>query len=299
VVGSINADIVLGAHRHPLPGETVIATSMDVHPGGKGANQAVAAARLGAEVAFVGAVGMDAYADLAVSGLREAGVDISRVAVVPGPTGQAFITVDEATGENSIVVLPGANAYVDEALVNSHGDLLGRAHVIVLQGEIPAKAATRVASLSAARLILNLAPVIPLEKQVIQRADPLVVNEHEGRLVLELLGRDVEGLRTEDSVVEALLGEGVPAVVVTLGPGGAIFSDGGALRRVPAPTVNAVDTTGAGDAFVGALSARLADGAPLEEAVQFGVRVGSFAVTRRGAQRSYPQQGDALPEGER
>lgn len=297
MVGSINADIVLGVPMHPLPGETVIAHSMDVHPGGKGANQAVAAARLGAQVAFVGAVGTDAYADLAVRGLREAGVDTSSIAAVPGPTGQAFVTVDERTGENSIVVVPGANAGVDETLVRTSAGLLERSDVVVLQGEIPPEASAAAAFSGPARLVLNLAPVIPVEGPVIRRADPLVVNEHEGRLVLELLDRAVEGLATEESVVEALLAEGIPAVVITLGAAGAIFSDGGPALRVPAPAVGAVDTTGAGDAFVGALSARLAAGDPLEEAVRFAVRVGSFAVTRRGAQPSYPGLGDILPEG--
>lgn len=297
VVGSINADIVLGVSAHPLPGETVIANSLDAHPGGKGANQAVAAARLGAAVAFIGAVGTDEYAELALSGMREAGVDIDRVALVPGPTGQAFITVDERTGENSIVVVPGANAHVGEPSIRSHRDLLGRAAVLVLQGEIPPEAVSAAASLSTARLVLNLAPVIPLEKELLARADPLVVNEHEARLALAMLGRETSGLRTEESLVEALLAEGIPSVVITLGSAGAIFSDGGPALRVPAPAVAALDTTGAGDAFVGALSARIAAGGTLPEAVRLAVRVGSFAVTRHGAQPSYPRPGDALPEG--
>ncbi|GAA2201236.1 ribokinase [Sinomonas flava] len=297
MVGSINADIVLGVPQHPLPGQTIIANSLDVHPGGKGANQAVAAARLGAQVAFVGAVGTDPYADATVSGLREAGVDIDAVAVVPGPTGQAFVTVDERTGENSIVVFAGANAAVDEGLIRTSQDLLDRSDLVVLQGEIPPAASAAAAFSSSARLVLNLAPVVPVERRLIQCADPLVVNEHEGRLVLELLGHGVDELHTEESVVEALLAEGIRAVVITLGPAGAIFSDGRASRRVSAPAVAAVDTTGAGDAFVGALSARIAAGAPLEEAVRFAVRVGSFAVTRHGAQPSYPGPGDVLPEG--
>lgn len=299
VVGSINADIVLGVPGHPLPGETVIAESMDVHPGGKGANQAVAAARLGAEVAFVGAVGTDAYAELALAGLREAGAEGSGIAVVPGPTGQAFVTVDRRSGENSIVVVPGANSHVDEDLVRRHRDLLGRSALLVLQGEIPPGAAAAAASSGSARLVLNLAPVIPLDPGIIRRADPLVVNEHEGRLALAMLGQKADESQTEEAVVAALLEEGIPAVVITLGASGAIFSDGGPALRVPAPPVRAVDTTGAGDAFVGALSARLAAGAPLEEAVRFAVRVGSFAVTRPGAQPSYPWQGDDLPEGAR
>ncbi|KHL04454.1 ribokinase [Sinomonas humi] len=296
VVGSINADIALRVAAHPLPGETVIGKSIAVHPGGKGANQAVAAARLGAHVAFVGAVGEDGYAEVATSGLREAGVDVTGIARVPGPTGQAFVTVDERTGENSIVVIPGANARVDSALIGTQSDLLRKSAVLVLQGEVPSEAATAAAAATRARLVLNLAPVIPLERQLILRADPLVVNEHEGRLALEVLGRAAEGLRTEESVLEALLEEGVRSVVITLGAAGAVFSEGDSVVRIPAPRVEPVDTTGAGDAFVGALSASLAGGASLSEAVAFAVRVGSYAVCRPGAQPSYPWRGDPLPE---
>ncbi|WP_138444849.1 ribokinase [Sinomonas susongensis] len=295
VVGSINADIVLRVPTHPLPGETTVTSSVEVHPGGKGANQAVAAARLGAAVAFIGATGTDAYADLAVAGLRDAGVDLTGIVAVPGPTGQAFVTVDDRTGENSIVVVPGANARVDRDLVQSHKGLLESAAVVVLQGEIPPDAAAVAAASGSARLILNLAPVIPLDKEIIRRADPLVVNEHEGRLALAMF-REAEVTGTDGDVVEALLAEGIPSVVITLGAAGAIFSNGGPPVRLAAPGTTAVDTTGAGDAFVGALSSRLATGAPLEEAVRFAVRVGSFAVTRHGAQPSYPGPEDVLPE---
>ncbi|MCH6468454.1 ribokinase [Sinomonas terrae] len=297
VVGSINADIVLRVAAHPLPGETVIGKSIAVHPGGKGANQAVAAARLGARVAFVGAVGDDAYAETATSGLREAGVDATGIVTVPGPTGQAFVTVDERTAENSIVVIPGANAHVDRALIEAQSGLLEKSAILVLQGEVPAGAAVAAAAESPARLVLNLAPVIPLERQLILRADPLVVNQHEGRLALEMLGRETAGLTSEEGVLEALLEEGIGSVVITLGAVGAVFSDGDSTVRVPAPRVEPVDTTGAGDAFVGALSARLAVGASLSEAVTFAVRVGSYAVCRAGAQPSYPWRGDRLPEG--
>lgn len=229
--------------------------------------------------------------------MRQARVDTRGVITVPGPTGQAFVTVDEAAGENSIIVVPGANAHLDPASVQAHRARLERSTVIVLQGELPPDTTAAAVSMGNARLILNVAPVIPLDKTVILRADPLEVNEHEARLSLKMLGRDVGELDTEEGVVEALLGEGIHAVVITLGADGAVFSEGGTVVRVPAPVMDAVDTTGAGDAFVGALSARIAVGAPMQDAVEFAVRVGAFAVGRHGAQPSYPEAEDQLPGG--
>ncbi|NUP73216.1 MAG: ribokinase [Sinomonas sp.] len=297
VVGSINADIVLAVDELPLPGQTVLAGSTKVLPGGKGANQAVAAARLGARVAFIGAVGEDPYAGLALAGLREAGVDISGVAAVGETTGQAFVAVDRS-GENSIIVSPGANARVDEALVSRHRKLLASAAVLVLQGELPPEAANAAARATSARLVLNLAPVIPLDPALIRESDPLVVNEHEARLALKMLGAPAgEGPETDESVVAALVGRGIRSVVMTRGARGALLADGAGLTSIPAPPVDALDTTGAGDAFVGALSARIGEGSTLEEAVRLAVRVGAYAVQHSGAQPSYPPTTDVLPGG--
>jgi ribokinase len=268
VVGSVNADVVLRVERLPRPGETLLAEGLQLHPGGKGANQAVAAARLGADVAFIGAVGSDDPADLVLSGMKEAGVDLRGLAIFPEPTGQAFIMVD-SSGANSIVVASGANQRVDASLVLRHTELLLEAAVLVLQGEVPTEAMEAAAAGSPARLVLNLAPVVPISRDIILRADPLVVNEHEGPLVLSLLGiEDVDG--GEEAVALALFAAGVTSVVMTLG--------------------------GAGDAFVGALSARLAAGSPLDEAVTLAVRVGSYAVGRLGAQASYPRLTDITSE---
>ncbi|WP_422935171.1 ribokinase [Sinomonas sp. P47F7] len=297
VVGSVNTDILLAVDALPLPGQTVLANSSTAQAGGKGANQAVAAARLGARVAFIGAVGQDPNASLALTGLREAGVDIGGVAVVPGETGMAFVAVDR-NGENSIIVSRGANARVDRAMVLQHRDLLEDAAVLVLQGEVPAEAAAAAAQASPARLVLNLAPVIPLDPAVLRRADPLIVNEHEGRLALQMLGASGgEGPAADESVVAALVGQGIRSVVMTRGARGALLSQGTSLVSVEAPPVAAFDTTGAGDAFVGALSARIAAGDSLEDAVRLAVRVGAFAVLHSGAQSSYPYTTDRLPGG--
>ncbi|GAB3181920.1 ribokinase [Nesterenkonia halophila] len=305
VVGSTNADLIVRTQRHPCPGETLLGEDLDTLPGGKGANQAVAAARLGAAVQFVGAVGRDAFAAVARDGLRAAGVDVSALAEVEGPTGTAIITVD-AAGENSIVVVPGANGAVDAARVEQACETVAAADVVVLQGEIPAAGSEAAARACTGRLMLNLAPVIAVDSAVLRRADPLVVNEHEAARAAEMLGAvdeaassvaaDAEPDAVERGVVERLLAAGVPSVVLTVGPRGAWIGVGSAEpTRVPAPAVDAVDTTGAGDAFVGALAAGLVRGEALADAARRAVQVGAFAVGRRGAQPSYPAAEDPLP----
>ncbi|MEL7974596.1 ribokinase [Isoptericola sp. F-RaC21] len=308
VVGSANADLLARTEVHPAPGETVLGRDLSVLPGGKGANQAVAAALLGARVAFVGAVGDDEFADAATSGLRAAGVDLERLAVVPGGTGVAVVTV-AADGENSIVVVPGANGTVDAAAVGRHADLLAAAGVVVLQGEIPRDGVEAAARLAGGRLVVNLAPVIAVDPAVLRRADPLVVNEHEAHGALGLLdpGGSVGADVGDEDVVSRLRALGVPSVVLTRGPLGALVAgregagepadvpSGADVVVVPAPRVDAVDTTGAGDAFVGALAAELARGSGLVDAARVAVRVGAFAVRGSGAQPSYPRVGDELP----
>lgn len=293
VVGSINADLVVTLERHPQPGETVLGRSMTVLPGGKGANQAVAAALLGAQVTMIGAVGSDAYADVALSAMTAAGVDLQAVRRTDGGTGVAVVEVSD-DGENTIVVLPGANAVVTPALVLESAGALRSAAVVVVQGELPAAAAEAALGVASGRVIINLAPVISFDRKSLLRADPLVVNEHEGSLVLAQLGGGPAS--GHEDVVEALLAEGMASVVMTLGGAGALVSDGGPVLHVAAPRVPVVDTTGAGDAFVGALASRLAAGEHLDAAVRFAVRVGSYAVQHTGAQPSYPTLRDALPE---
>lgn len=292
VVGSINADLVITLERHPQPGETVLGRSMTVLPGGKGANQAVAAALLGADVAMVGAVGTDAHAGVALSALAAAGADLRAVRRTDGGTGVAVVQVSD-DGENSIVVLPGANAEVSAGLVAASTDVIRNAAVVVVQGELPAEATEAAVRLASRRVIVNLAPVICLDRGMLLRADPLVVNEHEGALVLAQLGGDA--VSGHEAVVGSLLACGFASVVMTLGGAGALVSAGGPVRSVPAPRVPTVDTTGAGDAFVGALAAELSAGTPLDDAVRFAVRVGSYAVQGAGAQPSYPALGDELP----
>lgn len=293
VVGSINADLSVTVARHPNPGETLLGTGGGISAGGKGANQAVAAARLGAEVTLVGAVGRDAYAEPALRHLREAGVDLSAVAETGQVTGLAVITVDVA-GENTIIVVPGANATVDATYVTAHAELIGQAEIVLLQGEIPADGFAEAVRLARGRVVVNLAPVIDVDARALLRADPIMANEHEAGLILEQLGRGVD---TDDpqALAAALLDAGFPSVMLTLGAAGALAGTAAGLVEIPTPTVAAVDTVGAGDAFAGAFVHRLQLGDDLIAAARFAARVGAFAVTRPGAQASYPGTGDTLP----
>ncbi|MFJ8311418.1 MULTISPECIES: ribokinase [unclassified Streptomyces] len=294
VVGSANADLVVGVERRPAPGETVLGSDLAVHPGGKGANQAVAAARLGARTALLAKVGDDDHGRLLLASLREAGVDTDAVLVDRTPTGVALITVDPS-GDNSIVVSPGANGRLTPDDIRAARGLFARAPVVSVQLEIPLETVTEVARVLAprARLVLNPSPPAPLPVQVLAVCDPLIVNEHEARFILGASAGDTPG-----DWARALRALGPRSVVVTLGESGALVADGRGddCVRVPSPRVEAVDTTGAGDAFTAALAWRLGLGEELAAAAAFAVRVGAAAVTRRGAQESYPTA-DEVPAG--
>jgi ribokinase len=282
VAGSINADLVVRVDRRPAAGETVLGGEFAVHPGGKGANQAVAAARLGGRVLMIGAAGCDGYGDLLRDSLSAAGVDAAGVARVEVPTGVALIVVDRA-GENSIVVAPGANATVSAEVIAAHRGELCRAAVCVLQCELPlaaVEAAAREAAAQGTRVVLNLAPPVALSPDVLALCDPLVLNEHEAA---QVLGTGLDAGATTD-----LLSRGPRSVVLTLGSRGAIVDDGTGPVAVAAPRVRVADTTGAGDAFTGALAYRLACGDALVDAAALAARVGALAVTRNGAQSSFP-----------
>ncbi|ROQ59899.1 ribokinase [Streptomyces sp. 840.1] len=286
VVGSANADLVVGVERRPAPGETVLGSDLAVHPGGKGANQAVAAARLGARTALLARVGDDAHGRLLLESQRSAGVDTGGVLVGGAPTGVALITVDP-TGDNSIVVSPGANARLTPQDIRAAAPLLAAARVVSVQLEIPLETVAETARVLPAgtRLVLNPSPPAPLPAEVLAACDPLVVNEHEAR---SILGRDAGA--TPESWARALTALGPRSVVITLGAGGALAADTrtGDCVRVPSPEVDAVDTTGAGDAFTAALAWRLGLGEDLPAATALAVRVGAAAVTREGAQASFP-----------
>ncbi|MFC9456932.1 ribokinase [Streptomyces sp. NPDC056637] len=284
VVGSANADLVTVVERRPGAGETVLGSDLAVHPGGKGANQAVAAARLGARTALLARVGDDGHGRLLLDSMRSAGVDPVGVLVGGAPTGVALITVDPS-GDNSIVVAPGANARLTPQDVKAAGALFQASQVVSAQLEIPLDTVAEVVRAMApgSRFVLNPSPPAPLPAEVLAACDPLIVNEHEARVVL---GADVTG--GPEDWATALLALGPRSVVITLGAEGALVADGTGAHRVPSVEVTAVDTTGAGDAFTAALAWRLGAGESLADAAAFAARVGAAAVTKEGAQASYP-----------
>ncbi|MFJ7771580.1 ribokinase [Streptomyces sp. NPDC097107] len=290
VVGSANADLVIGVERRPGAGETVLGTDLAVHPGGKGANQAVAAARLGARTALLARVGDDDYGRLLLDSQRAAGVDTVGVLVGGAPTGVALITVDPS-GDNSIVVSPGANGRLAPGDVRAAASLFHASRVVSTQLEIPLETVVEVVRCLApdSRFVLNPSPPRPLPREVLAACDPLIVNEHEAKVIL---GDACVSERPEDWA-RILLAKGPRSVVVTLGAEGALVASGTGVSRVPSVRVDAVDTTGAGDAFTAALAWRLGTGESLAEAAAYAARVGAAAVTRAGAQASYPTAAEA------
>ncbi|MFC5144213.1 ribokinase [Streptomyces aureoversilis] len=296
VVGSANADLTVRVDRRPGAGETVLGTDLVESAGGKGANQAAAAARLGARTALLAKVGDDAFGELLMEGQREAGTELRHVLVEEGArTGTAMIVVGP-DGDNSIVVSPGANARLLPEDVEAAREVIAASAVVSIQLEIPpatVRAAAETAREAGTRVVVNPSPAPDrLDPELLTAADPLVVNEHEARHLTQL----VDG--TPQAWARSLRDQGARSVVVTLGAEGALVLEAGAGEAVAVPGVEAeaVDTTGAGDAFTGALAARLAAGAPLPEAARFAVRVGAAAVTRPGAQPSYPTLDELPPE---
>ncbi|GAA2249963.1 ribokinase [Streptomyces indiaensis] len=285
VVGSANADLVISVERRPGAGETVLGSDLAVHPGGKGANQAVAAARLGARTALLARVGDDAHGRLLLDSQRAAGVDTVGVLVGGAPTGVALITVDPS-GDNSIVVSPGANGRLTPADVRAAGCLFQGSKVVSAQLEIPLETVVEAVRNLApeSRFVLNPSPPRPLPREVLAACDPLIVNEHEAKVILgdNAVGDSPEGW------ARILLAKGPRSVVVTLGGQGALVASSAGVSRVPAVKVDAVDTTGAGDSFTAALAYRLGAGESLAEAAAYAARVGAATVTKEGAQASFP-----------
>ncbi|GEP00444.1 ribokinase [Methylobacterium haplocladii] len=285
VFGSINVDLVTKVARIPRPGETVTGDAYQRLPGGKGANQALAARRAGAEVRMLGAVGDDAFAEPALVNLREAGVDLSSVRRTDRPTGVAFIVVD-AEGRNAITVAAGANTAVEATAVERLD--LGAQDILLLQREIPdaaGESAARSAKAAGARVVLNFAPSGVIPDSYLALVDILILNEHEAADLVSALAIDTG---SHAALADALQIRFGTDVVVTLGAAGAVGWSNGIEHRTAALPVNVVDTTGAGDTFVGIFTAALAEGTSFGDALRRGSIAGSLACTCSGAQAGIP-----------
>lgn len=293
MVGSLNVDLTVYLGRRPAPGETVLGHDLRVSPGGKGGNQAVASATYGGSVVMLGRVGGDQHGRLLRATLADAGVGVGQVHTTPGrPTGAAMITVTP-DGENTIVVVPGANAAVTVGDIVAASADIKAAAVLLCQLELPVEVVTAAAQVAAGqtRVVLNAAPPQPLPPELLALCDPLVVNRQEAAALLGEQQLNLTGMR---AAIHKLLGLGPRSVVVTLGGDGAICADHTGNLHFPAPKVPVVETTGAGDAFVGALAAALAAGQSLRAATKAAVYAGAAAVQIIGARvPSVPDRAEA------
>ncbi|HWP13380.1 MAG TPA: ribokinase [Ramlibacter sp.] len=291
VFGSLNMDLVARVPRMPEAGETLAGHSFITNPGGKGANQAVACARQGARVDMAGRVGNDAFGAELRAALQADGIDIQGVIATATSTGVAMIMVDDAA-QNCIAIVPGANASVSVEDAEALRGKLADARVLVLQFEVPMEPLVRAAAISrelGCTVMLNPAPAKELPDALWPLVDILVLNEIEARLLSELPSVNAENATDAAAL---LLKRGPKHVIVTLGSQGVVWATAGAARHFEAVKVTAVDTTAAGDTFIGALSAMLVEGATMEAALRHAIKAAAICVTRAGAQASIPSRAE-------
>ncbi len=293
VVGSLNMDMVVRLDHRPVRGETVLGTDFFMNAGGKGANQAVAARKLGATVSMIGKLGSDLFADQLLANLEQAGVDCSHIEKMPQQaTGVAFVTLDPE-GDNSIVVAPGANWMLTPADIRQREDLIRQAKLLMVQLEIPLETVMEAISIAKRHrvpVLLDPAPAQPLSKELLSMVDYIVPNEKE---IAQLTGVDVTDQITAKIAAVELLRKGVSIVFAKLGEKGVVVINANRTFFVEPYEVQAVDSTGAGDAFAGAVGAALVNGKDIWAAVKFASAIGAITVTRKGAQASMPNLEEA------
>jgi ribokinase len=289
ILGIFVADTAYLAPRMPALGETIAGSGFSVGPGGKGSNQAVAAARAGADVSFISKIGRDTFGDLALKTYEHAGVTAKLTVMDDKPTGAAFIYVNDRTGDNAIIVYAGAAGTIGVEDVEGARETIERSAVFITQLEQPAPAAHRaldIARKAGVTTIFNPAPAGAFPAEIYRLCDYIIPNETEAAA---LVGFPIETLDDAKRAADVFLAQGVGAAVITLGARGVLFHNAGQSAHVPAVSCGAViDTTGAGDAFVGGFAAALARGAPPLDAVRFGCATAGIAVTRRGTAPAMP-----------
>ncbi len=294
VIGSLNIDLVVTVDRAPRPGETISGSSFNMIPGGKGANQAVAARKMGAETMMIGCLGNDAFGHVLLDSLRSNGVNTQHLQLLDGvSTGSATIIVEES-GENRIIIVPGANAKISPDQIDALADVIKASKMVVLQFEIPMEVnahAIEFAHTNNLKVLLNPAPAYPISDHLLSMVDILVINETEATMLTD---HPVDGITNALEAAQMLHQRGSETVIVTLGDKGAVLFSEDYRLHAPALPVEVVDTTAAGDAFVGGLVTSLVRGGGLEKALQYAVAAGSLAVTRLGSQPSIPTHQEVL-----
>ncbi|NIK75137.1 ribokinase [Paenibacillus castaneae] len=291
VIGSINMDLVMRVPYIPNIGETIMGKSVERIPGGKGANQAFTAAKLGANVSMLGKIGGDEFGARLIESMQNAGVDTSCIDLeADASSGLAIIQVNDE-GDNSIVVLSGANELCNKSYIIAHENVIGEAGIVIVQMEVPNEAvyqAIELASKSDAIMILNPAPAPDyIPDHVLEKIDYLVPNETE---LQKLTGMPVHSIETAGTASRTLLSKGLKNMIVTLGSKGSLLVNSDGIVHFPAPNVQAIDTTAAGDSFVAAFAVGLSEGKSDKDAIAFATKVAAIVVTRAGAQTSIPDR---------
>ena len=286
VIGSANIDLTIHTDRMPKLGETVAGHGFSMNSGGKGANQAVAAAKLGGDVKFLGVIGNDTYGEKLLADLRKSGAVFEGITADGVPTGTACITV--VNGDNFIVLNPGANDLLTPEIIEKKAELIRKSDYVIMQLEIPVDSVLRAAVIAkdaGTSVVLNPAPVKELPDEIYRLTDIMIPNEYEAMLLTGISTDNEQGCR---AAVEDLRKKGVKTVIITLGDRGCVYNDGDRIIFHPAGKADVVDTTSAGDSFIGALCCKLSSGNSLPESIDYATKVAAVTVSRRGASESIP-----------